>query len=384
MQALRPLRSRAPQRRGFTLIELLVVISIIATLAALLLPAIQQARETARRTQCLNNMRNVGIAAQGFATTQNGKLPYLTSNSLMQYNTMPGGTTTLSGAMPVPWVVYLFPYLEQGALYERLLERSTAKAADPIAMPILNCPNDPNRTSNGNLTFAVNAGYTTQGSWGTADTASTVSMVYPQYAHQMDNYNYPLGTTATDDMDLTQVSGVFFPQAITAGSTVTARPTTLDQISSGDGTAQTLLITENLQADSWTSTNLKAFSVMVPIASTTSAAVGTKGVLSDLTGSPTQGIGVTSGAKDAGLTLANNFAIALPGTNDAKINKNLAAATEAQAPRPSSLHTGVVNVVFAGGNSKTISQDVNDRVYAELFSWNGKRYGQRILSDDDF
>ena len=57
-----------PKKRpsGFTLIELLVVISIIATLASLILPAVQSAREAGRRMQCLNNMKNVALAIQTY------------------------------------------------------------------------------------------------------------------------------------------------------------------------------------------------------------------------------------------------------------------------------------------------------------------------------
>lgn len=152
--------------KGFTLIELLVVISIIAVLAALILPGIQNSREAARRAQCLSRMRNVGTALHSYASAQNGRLPYLRGEFDINW-----GTSALPDSRPAPWSVHLLPYLEQTSLWERLQTSDNDTPADPNStagllatnIQVYTCPDDPNAESAGNLTFVANAGYVPAG-----------------------------------------------------------------------------------------------------------------------------------------------------------------------------------------------------------------------------
>ncbi|MCC7418866.1 MAG: DUF1559 domain-containing protein [Planctomycetaceae bacterium] len=134
------MRGHRHRSRGFTLIELLVVIAIIAILVALLLPAVQQAREAARRTQCKNNLKQLGIALHN----------YHDSHKAMP----PGAIQWFSGNAQneATWVSMILPYIDQAPLYNRANFSScfgcTSGPGNPsyeittVAIPGMTCPSD--------------------------------------------------------------------------------------------------------------------------------------------------------------------------------------------------------------------------------------------------
>jgi prepilin-type N-terminal cleavage/methylation domain-containing protein/prepilin-type processing-associated H-X9-DG protein len=131
---------------GFTLVELLVVIAIIGILVALLLPAIQAARESARRTKCVNNLHNIALAVLNYETAKKSLPP----GSLLVVQ--PGGQAagTQSG---LGWQVQILPYIEESGVSEEALKKYTAggiadayggamNELNAMMLPMYLCPSD--------------------------------------------------------------------------------------------------------------------------------------------------------------------------------------------------------------------------------------------------
>lgn len=118
------------RRTAFTLVELLVVIAIVGMLIGLLLPAVQMARETARRTQCSNNIKNIGLALHNFADS---------------HKSLPVGSDQTLGTEQA-WSARILPYMEQGAVFgqidfaKRWDAPSGNDAASLVNIPSYRCP----------------------------------------------------------------------------------------------------------------------------------------------------------------------------------------------------------------------------------------------------
>ncbi len=365
--------SRIRDRRGFTLIELLVVISIIAVLMSLILPAVQQARASARRLECLSHIRQVALAAQNYATSHQGKVP---GYGRFVQIIPPGGvvdphTLQCAPASGANWVVTSLSYFDRQDINDRWnwnaigFDPSNAELSS-FSLKVITCPDDPSANGvPGGLSYVINSGYGDvarvsmfapgmTGGW-PADNSMHAPVALPV---DWDNDGFvPMSAAPwvdAQDMRISRHTGMSWPQVGSDNQSLA-----VDEVY--DGADSTILFGENLNAGwrgNWANPDVSNCAFIYPV----------------------------DWSRADGTNFDNP---PVPTGIDPRPNKMRFAGEG--TPFLSSNHHGVVNVAMVSGAALSLSDDIDTTVYLRLMTPAGNRLrafggfrAQSPVSDSDF
>jgi prepilin-type N-terminal cleavage/methylation domain-containing protein len=344
-------KSMSKTRSAFTLVELLVVIAIIGILVALLLPAIQAAREAARRTQCVNNLKNIGLAC----------LNYESANKRYPPSSTIASNTTING---LSWCILVLPYIEEGGISDSVKNfvetyRKANSGKDPdvydpgfsaanlSGLTLYQCPSD----QAVEIVDKFNSSYKSASYSGvTGSYKSRPGAALPCPSLYTDPY-YLKRMCVTD----LNIDGMLFP-----GGDVKVKSSNIT-----DGTSKTLMVGERwYQLRVWAAGNYYSNAIgglkptappSVPCGSYSSSA---KNISYNIPPNPD--------LNTVGCYVSHSNATDRPNI------PNLGVCKTAFNDLPfGSFHKGITNFVRADGGAEAISDDIDLTVYAGFASRNG-------------
>ncbi|MDB5344166.1 MAG: hypothetical protein JWP89_2543 [Schlesneria sp.] len=342
-------------RRGITRVEVIVALVACLLLAMLFAPSVPYQRRRASGLYCLNNMRQVSLALQNFASGNGGQLPALTSSLKMGSSPEQVGPT-------IGWPIALLPALDNGALFKQIrqnvvVESGRTRIGDAervVVVQTYTCPQDLNSHKKpGKLSYVVNIGFISQGLYhGDPDGKHVLGLL--AWSGTPGDANAKAIQAAT---------GVMWNSDSIVGSS-------LDYVSAGDGATSTLLVTENLQAGDWHDTDSARIGFGFPVTNIDGLVPLGKGEVFESVEKPLN-------TQFEGGTLATNK------SQNWRINHDLKAKV-GTLPRPSSNHPGGVNVMMCDGSGRSLSDKIDPHVYLKLLTPNGATYGEGELRQSDY
>lgn len=344
------------QRNGVTWVDVAVVVVIVWILISLIAPGVQGPRQSSRKLQCLNNMKQITLAVHNFSSAGNGEIPYLHDRDTNY-----------------PWTYYLLPLLDNSA-FVTTLPASNPAGGDPggtLACKVFQCPSDVNNAGrNGGLSYVANAGY---GAFTQNATSAGELNGASATGHNVDTIDWNQdGVINEADAAIARDTGVFWRNSPYADNFRMS----LDYIVRGDGVTGTIMISENCNAGAagnFLSPNLMNMAFVFGAAAT----VGGTPIVGDApSGTPPSNTGQE-------LTIPAAFNAASLGVF--KINFDSTGKLGPGAiPGPNSMHPSSVNVFFCDGAGRSVSSRIDPSISIRLLTPNGFAHGQTAVSDNSY